>query len=89
MPLGGMVPIVRRAPSSASDELDFFFFALFFLAPLPLSTPVCQTHTSHNDEANLFLMPFGPGRIRPRLRTFHQRSAQQRVDEPVNNNKVR
>lgn len=72
---------------SASDELDVFF-SLSVFAPLSLSLSVSHRHSSHDDEANLILVPVGPGRIRPRLRTFHQRSAQQRVDEPINN-KVR
>ena len=44
MPLGGMVPIVRRAPSSASDELDFFFRSLLPRSFATLHTSLSHTH---------------------------------------------
>lgn len=70
-------------PRQGANDLDVAFFSSLFLAPLPLSPLVCPRHSSLKDEANLVLVPIGPGRIRPRLRTFHERCAQQRVDEPV------
>lgn len=47
-------------------------------------TAVYSSRNNPNYEANFTLMSVGACGLRPRLRTFHERCAQRRMDRPVN-----